>query len=40
MLGVRGEGEAAARGGRFLSHRYLGFCNKKDVLLLLGNQLR
>ena len=33
-------GGAGACGGRLLSHRCLGFCNKKDVLLLLENELR
>lgn len=40
VMGACGGGEAGACGGRFLSRRYLGFCDKRDVLLLLGNELR
>ena len=40
MLGACGGGGAAARGWEVSEPQVLGFCNKKDVLLLLGNQLR
>ena len=40
VMGACRWGGAGARGGRLLSHRCLGFCNKKDVLLLLENELR